>query len=94
MAGVSEWFGSMKHISSTDVPQVNGFAAHYERTGDVKSMVAVKTFFEALSTHHSYATGAIQVPVTINMYVDELTQLISMSLTVIVANPKTARTTT
>ena len=49
------------------MPQVNGFAARYERTGDLKSLVAVKTFFEALSTHHSYATGAIQVPVTMNM---------------------------
>ena len=39
---------------------MNGYAAHYERTGDPEALSAVIFFFDALANHHSYATGAWQ----------------------------------
>ena len=37
--------------------QVNGFAAHYEHTGNADSLAATRSFFHHLTTAHSFASG-------------------------------------
>ncbi len=44
--------------ANTHIPQVVGFARHYELTGDDKYRRASENFWTEVTGHHSYATGS------------------------------------
>src|SRR6202020_1147297 len=44
--------------ANTHIPQVVGFARHYELTGDKRSQLAANYFWSQVTQHHSYVTGS------------------------------------
>ena len=44
--------------ANTHIPQVIGFARHYELTGDERYRLAASFFWEEVTDHHSYVTGS------------------------------------
>ena len=44
--------------ANTHIPQVIGFARHYELTGDDRDRRAAAYFWSQVTAHHSYATGS------------------------------------
>lgn len=44
--------------ANTHIPQVDGFARHYQLTGDVKYRDAAEHFWEIVTGHHSFVTGS------------------------------------
>jgi DUF1680 family protein len=44
--------------ANTHIPQVEGFARHYEVTGEDKYRLAANHFWELVTQHHSFVTGS------------------------------------
>ena len=48
--------------------QVNSFAAAYEKAADPNALKAVQTFYKAVTSHHSFPTGKLNMLATLHAF--------------------------